>query len=107
MSHFRKTSHLRRSTWLLALFGTVIAVAGVVLFGTRSSGAPIFGPRAGGDARLLSVDPMPDGEMCQWEPASATESLFAELNQQVAEARPEAAADLPRPSDATKLAISK
>lgn len=105
---------------LLAVRGVLVAL--VLYGGNRSAGVPGLGPRGGGDARLISVEPLPDdGEMCpwgsprdgaslgaEWLPASANESLFAELSQQP-ESEPMAARGPtePRPSDAAKAEAAK
>ncbi len=99
-----------RNTGLIVLLGILGVVAGWVLLGAnRSNGEPALGPRSGGDARLVSIEPFPqDGEMCQFEPASATTSLFAEMSQQVSSQPPAAAGTAdPRPSDAARAEGAK
>ena len=112
MSHRKKQNlYSNRNTRPVILFGTLITVAGLVLFGgTRKNGEPMFGPRPGGDARLLSIEPTPDdGPMCQFVPASATTSMFAEMSRQEesGSAPARSGADAQRPSDAAKLEASK
>ena len=106
------TSHWTRRIRLagiVALFGTFI---GFVLWsGNGKGGYPALGPRAGGDARLVSIQPLPetDGPMCEMVPASATRLLFAELSQQQEESQPTDAQGSaePRPSDVVKEAGAK
>jgi len=91
---------------IVILFG---AITGFVLWsGNGMSGRPALGPKDGGDARLLSIQPLPeeDGPMCNIVPASATSSLFAELSQQQEESQP-AGAQEARPSEAAKAAAAK
>lgn len=106
------TSHWTRRIRLagiVALFGTLIGF--VLGNGNGKVGYPALGPRAGGDARLVSIQRLPetDGPMCEMVPASAAESLFAALSQQQEESQPAAVQGSaePRPSDAVKEAGAK
>ena len=82
----------RRFSWRSsgALLGLLGAAAGLLIFGDATNvnwraaseaalRKPVGGPQ------LVSVEPLPamemEGEMCQWTPASASEGLFASLQQ--------------------------
>ena len=68
-----------RSKWFYGGLGMLVIAAGIVLARGPSSFQPAGGPR------LVSIQPLPemsaDGPMCQWQPASASETLFAALMQ--------------------------
>jgi len=91
---------------LIVLLAALGAVAGTVLIaGKFNRMAPTYGTTPGGDARLVSIQPFADdGAMCEWTPASASTSLFAEMQQEKESAT---ANDEPRPSDAAREAASK
>ncbi len=84
----KKCLHGRPTTVLLA--AALIAAAGWVLVGGRVSIGELTAVsqtalrRPTGQPQLLSVQPLPQmaGEMCEWEPASATMSLASSLLQQ-------------------------
>ena len=71
-----------RKAGLLVIFVFLAMITGLVLSTGNQEAA--VGPRIIGSERLVSWEPLPamDGEMCQWVPASATETLLAALQQQ-------------------------
>jgi DNA-binding beta-propeller fold protein YncE len=109
--HNHHPAHTYGRTGLITLLGILVSLAGwILLGGNRSNGEPPLGPRAGGDARLVSIEPFSDdGEMCQWTPASANGSLFAELSRQQEDSEPAASRGSaePRPTDAARTDASK
>src|SRR3972149_2943845 len=85
-----KASHLSTRRGVLLGVGLVSMIAVLVLFSgpveqaeflvasQGASGRPTGGPQ------LVSVEPLPvmDGEMCEWEPASASMSLRSAFRQE-------------------------
>jgi hypothetical protein len=58
-------------TRLIILVGALVVAAVLILsVGSRRTAEPIPSLRSGGDAHLVSFDPEPVGEMCDYEPAS-------------------------------------
>ena len=109
-THGNKASRFQRRTCLLAILALMAATAGIVLFSGESN-QPVHGTKDGGDARLISFEPLPqtDGPECQYVPASASTSLFAELREQqegsASQSAPGSAEQ--RPSDAARDQLSK
>ena len=96
-----RKSRLKRNGGVLALASLVAVLAAWVLAGGASNRAALgaggqspFLRRPTGQPQLVSVEPLPesDGEMCQWETASATTTLTSLLEERAA--RP---ADVPPP----------
>ena len=85
---------LRRRVALMVILTLLVLGAGVLLGAGKRIG--VLGGRSA-SARLLSVEPIPEmpGEMCEYEPASATASLFEALQEGAAPA-PAAADDKKR-----------
>jgi hypothetical protein len=109
MTHTSPWAKRVRLAGIVALFGTL---TGFVLWSGNGKGShPALGPRLGGDARLISIEPLPetDGPMCEMVPASASTSLFAELEQQQMESGPAGAPEAAesRPSEAAKETLAK
>ena len=82
---------LRRGISLVAFLVILAAIAEWLLLASGVTRPEVAAAsraalrRPNGSAQLISSDPLPatgaDGEMCQWEPASANTTLFAELQE--------------------------
>ncbi len=109
-SQGNQASRFRRRASLLAIFAAIAAAAGIVL-SSGGNGPQARAPKDGGDARLVSFEPLPqtDGPECQFVPASTSSSLFAELREQQGGSEPTSAQGSAeqRPSDAAKAELSK
>jgi DNA-binding beta-propeller fold protein YncE len=105
--HKARASHSRRNS-LPVIFLGILAIAAILvsLAGNRLDGLSLLGLRPGGDARLVSFEPMPqEGPMCEMEPASATATLSAALAEQRDDSAAPASGDA-RPSDAVREELS-
>ena len=102
----------RRQIFPLAAFflaGGVIAGA-VLLSSAARNESSLATQKPTGAARLISVDPLPavdqlasnQGQMCEWEPASAQTPLRVALQQERVAARPAAAADAANVAEVAK-----
>ena len=79
-------AYLRRNVMLIAILAVAGTIAGFVLSsGVTVDAQPSMLRRPTGSPQLISSEPLPqmgelqDGQMCQWEPASASSSLVAAL----------------------------
>jgi hypothetical protein len=102
------TSHRAEGIRLAGIVIFIGILAGFVLWSGNGKG---LGPTPGGDARLISVEPLPDpnGPMCELVPAGASSSMFAEFEQRETGSGSAAAPEDggPRPSDAARHAGSQ
>ncbi len=107
-----RLSRARRQRVVVWLIGFVAMLATVVVFSGKwdraeLAEAKLLSLKPNGSPQLVSIEPMPqaDGEMCQWEPASANASLFEMLqnDRPAANRTPEAGAsvDLDRAPERT------
>ena len=98
-----------RLSGMAVLFGTLLGIA--LWSGSERGGNPARGLRAGGDARLVSMQPLPEpsGPMCELVSTNASSSLFAELSEEQEESQPTAGSGSAeaRPGDAAKEAGAK
>jgi DNA-binding beta-propeller fold protein YncE len=86
----RSSSHLRRKIGVVAIAATISILVGFVFSSGRENlGNPSSESQLSGQARLVSIEPLPetDGPMCQWLPASTSHTLYAALWQEQAAAR--------------------
>ena len=89
-AHHKPTDSLARKNRFALTLAGVMALAGWVVLaghGTRPDRGAVstaVGPRATGQAQLVSIQPLPaaEGEFCEWVPASARETLVGALAQE-------------------------
>lgn len=101
-----RSTHSVRTNYLLSLVAGFTILAGLILYLGKRAPDAVPALRPGGDARLLSVEPFAaDGQMCEWEPASANRSIFEEMSTQ--EGGGVARGADQRPSEAVRTELSK
>jgi DNA-binding beta-propeller fold protein YncE len=85
----RRTS-FRNQFGGMAILTLLVLIAGAFVFSGRGAQKKDESLRvATGQPQLISVEPLPqEGEICQWEPASAGETLMAALEQRAGRDRP-------------------